>query len=285
MRTYVQTRGTTADYAFLGDAPASRWWLDFRDATSFEQPTLIVTFNSGEWRCYFSGIPSRRTDRVGTAIRYTILLEGALGEPIGDALKLVAAWLGDATSDTQDQRVQVAMDAVFDEATVQRLLARRGTVQESSNEVERLATTAIANLPASTHLQRATESGSWGGSKTSALARTELLARIKELLRGERQGAAALLNLLGTIDEVTKLAERVGPIAALVEDSADTIGDAVVPVEKKNPSAAVRTIPSRSLPTILWVAIAILIGAILLAILWHPSPQQLSPRLTSASER
>lgn len=233
MRVYVQTRGTTADYAFLGAAPASRWWLAFRDATSFEQPTLIVSGDRDEWRCYLSGIPSRRTDRVGTTIRYTFVLEGRCGESAGDALRLVAMWLGDATDRGPGLRVQAALDGVFDEATVERLLAVRGSDSASAIEVERLAARSMANLPTSTQLPISTEVGSWAGSTTSAHAQRELLARIAELIGGEREGAAALLNLLGTADEVARLAGQVGPLVALIEDPAGALGDRLVSVEKK----------------------------------------------------
>jgi len=268
VRAYVQTRGTTADYAFLGAAPASRWWMAFRDATSFEQPTMIVSGDRAEWRCYLSGIPSRRTDRVGTAIRYTVILEGRCTEPAGDALQLVATWLSDVTTGEPDRRVQAALDSVFDEATVERLLAVRSADRKSASEVERLAASAMANLSASPQPPNSTESGSWAGATTSVRAQGELLARIAELLRGQREGTAALLNLLGTADEVAKLAEQVGPLGALIEDPAGALGDGVVAVEKKKPSEAASPSPSpsRSSPTIRWVAIGVLIGATLLAI-------------------
>lgn len=266
VRVYIQTRGTTADYAFLGAAPASRWWLAFRDATSFEQPTLIVSGERGEWRCYLSGILSRRTDRVGTAIRYTVVLEGRCGDSAGGALQLVAMWLSDATHREPGRRVQAALDGVFDEATVERLLAVRGADRESAiEEVERLATRLMANLPAATQLPSSTEVGSWAGSTTSAHAQRALLARIAELLGGEDEGAAALLNLLGSADEVARLADQVGPLVALIEGPAGALGDAVVRVEKKNSAVASPSQSSRP-PTILWVAIGVL--PILLAIWW-----------------
>ena len=268
MRAYVQTRGTTADYAFLGAAPASRWWHAFRDATSFELPTLIVNGEQGQWRCYLSGITSRRTDRVGTAIRYTIVLEGRCGESAGDALRLVAMWLSDSTDREPGRRVQAALDGVFDESTVERLLAVHGTDSESVIEVERLAAKSMSNLPATTQPQSATAVGSWAGSTTSAHAQRELLARIAELLGGERGGTAALLNLLGTADEVARLAKQVGPLVALIEDPDGALGDTVISLEKKKLPAAASPSASSRPPTVRWVAIGLLIGVILLAIWW-----------------
>lgn len=267
MRAYVQTRGTTVDYAFLGAAPASRWWLAFRDATSFEQPTLIVTGKSGQWCCYLSGIPSQRTDRVGTAIRYTVVLEGRCNEPAGDALRLVSMWLKDATDRELGGRVRATLDGVFDEATVERLLAVRGADSEGAIQVERLAASWMANLPA-IQQQSSTLVGSWAGAMTSAHAQRELLARIAELLGGKREGAAALLNLLGTVDEVARLVDQVGPLVALIDDPAGVLGDTLVSVEKKKPSAVACPSTSSRLPAIRWVAMGVVTSTILLAIWW-----------------
>lgn len=266
MKAYLQTRGISADYAFLGAAPPNRWWLDFRDATSFEQPTVIVRSEPGGWCCYLSGIHSLRTDRVGTAIRYTVILEGQCGESTDYVLRLVDAWLSDGTNGGPLQRVQRAMDAVFDEATVERLLAVRGANRESASEVERLIEKAMVNLPASRLLPKSTNRGSWVGSTTSAQAQGEFLARVSELLRGERDGTAALLNLLGTEDEVAKLVDKVGPLGVLIDDPAGALGDTIVSVEKKKPSAAAGA-GSRQ-PTNLWISICILTGLIVLAIWW-----------------
>jgi len=271
MRAFIQTRGSTADYAFLGAAPASRWWLEFRDATSFEQPTIILVGKNGEWRCYLSGIPSQRKDRVGTAIRYTLILEGGCDQNAEDVLKLLDAWLSDATFGESSRRVQAAMDSVFDEATVERLLAVRDADLKSISEVEKLALEAIKKLPPSSQQRISTESGSWYSSTRSGRGRIELFSNIGELLLGTREGTAALLNLLGTEDEVDRLVEQARsyvPLGVLIEDPSCTQGDAVVPVGKKKPLEAPRPIRSsrRSPSSASWVAIIILMGAILLVI-------------------
>jgi len=268
VRAYVQTRGTTADYAFLGAAPATRWWLAFRDATSFEQPTLIVRGERGEWRCYLSGVPSRRADRVGTAIRYTVVMEGACGESARGALQLVAMWLHDATDAGLGRSVQAVLDEVFDEEKVERLLGVRDGNREGAVEVEELVPRVIASLPAAFEPPKSTEPGSWAGSTTSKPAQQELLARIAELLAGEREGTAALLNLLGTADEVATLAAEVGPLAALIEDPVGALGDAVVSIEKKKPSNANTPSPSSRPATIRRLVLSVMTGALLLAIWW-----------------
>ncbi|WP_156473910.1 hypothetical protein [Acetobacter malorum] len=79
MEVWLQTRGVTHDYAFLGVAPPDYWWTAplYKDATSFEQPTLILErLPGGQWCCFISAIPSSRRDRVNTRIRYSMALSG-----------------------------------------------------------------------------------------------------------------------------------------------------------------------------------------------------------------
>ncbi|QCE32788.1 hypothetical protein FAI41_03860 [Acetobacteraceae bacterium] len=83
MELWLQTRGLTSDYAFLGEAPPERWWTKtaYQSATSFELPTLILErYSVGKWRCFVSAIPSRRRDRVNTRIRYSLVLQGSCAD-------------------------------------------------------------------------------------------------------------------------------------------------------------------------------------------------------------
>lgn len=98
MKIYLQTRGLAHDYAFLGDTPPDYWWAVpfYKDATSFEQPSLILECGkpqAGEWRCFISAIPSDRRDCVKTRIRYSIALSGDGGSDKDVLLKLLAAVL------------------------------------------------------------------------------------------------------------------------------------------------------------------------------------------------
>lgn len=78
MKVWLRTRGNTRDYAFLGEAPPDRWWAPYKDATSFEQPSLILErVSPDQWRCFISAIPSTRRDRVNTRIRYSLALSGS----------------------------------------------------------------------------------------------------------------------------------------------------------------------------------------------------------------
>jgi hypothetical protein len=44
MKIYIQTRGKTRDYTFLGGEPKEKWWRKpvYEQGTSFEKPTLII---------------------------------------------------------------------------------------------------------------------------------------------------------------------------------------------------------------------------------------------------
>lgn len=97
MKVWLQTRGVTHDYAFLGTAPPDYWWTIpfYKDATSFEQPTLILERLKGnQWRCFISAIPSTRRDRVNTRIRYSLALCGE-GESDQEVLLNLLAYVLD----------------------------------------------------------------------------------------------------------------------------------------------------------------------------------------------
>lgn len=96
MEIYLQTRGITHDYAFLGKVPPEYWWSTplYKDATSFEQPSLILErLLDGGWRCFISAIPSARRDRVNTRIRYSLVINGK--EPDQRLLRKLLAYVLD----------------------------------------------------------------------------------------------------------------------------------------------------------------------------------------------
>ena len=266
MKIFVQTRGRATDYAFLADAPTNRWWLDFRDGTSFEQPTLIVSGDKKNWHCFLSGIPSSRVDRVGTTVRYSIVVEGSCQFKDEKVLNLIAAWLEDTTSSTPNGLVQEALDNAFDEATVERLLSTRSTNVKLTNEVEMLSLNALSLLAVPKPLIGKITSESWVGSTTSLDAKNELLARCNQLFLGNVDGAAAVLNLLGTSDEVASFANNFKSLAALIDDESGNLRR-IFSIEKKKPLDLPPAIPSISKPTVPWKRIAMVIGVILLFIL------------------
>lgn len=266
MKIFVQTRGKAADYAFLASAPTSLWWLDFRDGTSFEQPTLIVRGDKKDWRCFLSGIPSSRVDRVGTIARYSIVMEGLCKIKDKTVLSLIAAWLEDATSSTPKGRVHAAMDFAFDEATVERLLSIRGAKGKSDEEVEKLSLKALSKFAVPTPLIGKITWESWVGSTTSLEAKDEFLARCSQLILGKADGTAAVLNLLGTAGEVAGLASKCESLAALINDESGDLRH-IVPIEKKKLPNPPQAIPSNSEPTVPWPKITVVLGAVVLLIL------------------
>jgi hypothetical protein len=232
MRTYIQTRGKNSDYQFLGAAPPKAWWLLYRDATSFEQPTLIVTGDKEVWQCYLSGITSSRTDRVGTTIRYTLVMEGTCDPRDKEvALPRIIAWLGDVASTHTNQGKQrklgKAIDSILEESDVESLL-----LPGSSISVDVLFSTLKLAAPVTAH-QGQRWGGSWTSSMYSERAQYALLQRIEEVLDGKQEGFAAWLNLLGNTNEVSTLAQKIaGECAVLIDISTDKFEDHYTLIEK-----------------------------------------------------
>ncbi|MGD9888969.1 MAG: hypothetical protein AB7S56_06870 [Halothiobacillaceae bacterium] len=222
MRAYVQTRGKNTDYQFLGASPPDAWWQDFRDASSFEQPTLIVKGDTHTWHAYLSGIASARTDRVGTTIRYTLVIEGTCSASLEDdsALHLIRAWLEEAVAknagQSQQGRLGKALDRVFDESRVEASLASSDVAGFLLSELEL----------DSGHSAQSGWSGSWVSAMNHASARSAFEYRIAEILAGKEKGFAAWLNLLGTTEDVNKLAQKFeGHCAVLIDTPADDFED------------------------------------------------------------
>ncbi|MDD2893811.1 MAG: hypothetical protein PHF20_07750 [Halothiobacillaceae bacterium] len=233
MRTYIQTRGKNTDYQFLGASPPSAWWQDFRDATSFEQPTLIIQGDTQKWRCYLSGIASARADRVGTTIRYTLVMEGTCSDTTEHdyALRLVSAWLEEAVAKSSTQsgqgRLGKALDRVFDESSVEALLASTDVTDSALSALDLVA----VDPP------KPGWSGSWVSSMTFKPAHNAFLYRIDELLTGKEKGFAAWLNLLGTAEDVKRLAQKHEGLCAVLIDipTDDFEGDGYEKIEKSLP--------------------------------------------------
>jgi len=237
MKTFIQTRGINIDYQFLGASPPSAWWLDFRDATSFEQPTLIIKGDKRAWRCYLSGITSSRTDRVGTTIRYSLVLEGICANTADNAavLNVISAWLEDAplsgTAKTHQRTLGEALDRVLEESYVEDML--RAVGQDSMDDV----LSKLVLKPAA-ELQVKPWDGSWVGSMSSKPAQKAFMQRIADILAGTQDGFAAWLNLLGNTDEVTALAQiHAGEYAVLIDVAADAFADDDHRLEIKKSSA------------------------------------------------
>ena len=271
VRVFVQTRGTAraTDYAFLGGAPPEPWWRAYRDRTSFDHPTVLVTSDGAGWAAYLSGIPSTRVDAVGTVVRYTLVVDGPCGAADAACVPAtVGAWLDDVAAGHGDRpggRLAAALDARFPADDVQRWLApaatdegrtrprgsneghfrRTGDVASHSpaaDEVRRRALAALASLPVPP--TAADEPGDWVGAAGAPAPRAAFTARVAALVDGA-PGRALLLNLLGEAADAQPLLDSASPVAVLLETTDPRLArctalPAVVEA-KKAPSAARRT--------------------------------------------
>ncbi len=273
MKIFIRTRGKIADYAFIGEAPSVQWWREFQDATSVEKPTLIVEGDGQQWRCFLSAIPSSRVDRVGTSARYSIAVQGACGEDIRPIISLVDAWLKDMTLGTVGRTVQSAVDSIFEEDTVERLLSLRESTPDSVAEVEKLSLLALSKFTSAIEPVDKSTEGSWVGSTDSSDAKHKFLSRCNDVLSGKFEGCTAVVNLLGNEKEATdfvsefNLRKPRSSIMLLIDD----IGCPLKRIEKKNPihdhaiPAHTKAMGSLLIPAVLIVA------AILMAI-WALTP-------------
>ena len=258
VRVFVQTRGTAraTDYAFLGGAPPEPWWRAYRDRTSFDHPTVLVTSDGAGWAAYLSGIPSTRVDAVGTVVRYTLVVDGPCATPdAACVVAAVAAWLSDVANGRGDRpggRLAAALDARFPAPDVGRWLAasarggdhtanlisderhsRRIGSDESAvrqegpvsseriGDVERIGEEvqqrALSALTAlPPSVPGADEPGDWIGAVGAPAPRAAFVARVAALVGGT-PGRAVLLNLVGGPAEARPLLDPASSVAVLVE--------------------------------------------------------------------
>lgn len=279
MQIYIRTRGRTTDYAFLGSEPASWWWKEFRDYTSFERPTLVLASDSEGVRCIITGIPSTtRRDRVGSIIRYSLVLEcGAIDQHQGKASisKLVAAFLSMVSGGTAGQ-LGTVLDARFDEESVEHLLNL--SPEESLADLRRRLNGVLESvqcldaLPSSVGSPPAEKF--WMGRLSSAKARSAFAHRVAELLNCQEQGLAAHLNLIGVPEEAETFLAGYSSAALLINDSPAIRGDDPVPIG--TPSSKPKQPPTK--PGMRRVAPLVLLGlmSVLAILVWlfagGPSP-------------
>lgn len=272
MPVYLQTRGRTADYTFLGQAPVELWWSRYRDVTAFEYPTILVHSDGSSWKVYLSGIPSSRKDRVGTTIRYTLALEGAPEDERGRTLAsgVTVAWLNDIAESPPSSRLQAALDDQFTEEFVEGIIGDREggsaspVAEKLVRAMERLSTMVAGRVEP---ISGSSTASSWVGAVEKPRPRAEFKSRIQALLAGQ-SGRALLVNLVGTEDEACSLVEHGQNTAVLIEDGAMALGSDIVPLEKKKPSAQGRSQNRRTPQSVAsrhhnpFVVAAIALGAI-----------------------
>ncbi|BAC69111.1 MULTISPECIES: hypothetical protein [Streptomyces] len=299
MHVYLRTRGVPRklDYGFLGAAPGSRWWDTYSELTATERPCLLAVTSKGRWRVLISGVPSTRTDSVGTLVYYTLVLDGS-PSPAGTVgprqdrptvLALASRWLDDIARHPEGRGVlSELLDGLCSSAEVDRLLAARHSelTTERAELTARLAT-ALASLSPAPSLNpapsvpSAQDSGApspvllterWIAGRTAPGADAAFLARLSSLLSGE-DGQAHLLNLVSSAEDITTLPQKPGLLAVLIEGG--MVGDPAMPAEAlpKLPSEVVASAPkarwrAAMVPTVLTALILLLVALVLVAGNW-----------------
>jgi hypothetical protein len=288
---YLQTRGTARadDYTFLGAAPEHPWWREYRDTTAFDHPTLLVTAGAHPWRAYLSGIPSARTDAVGTVVRYTLVLHGGSDDSLtACGLAAVAAWLADIAAGSRTGRfhgaLSSALDAHFPADEVDRLIAARpalldrtptreeepdvgkvvGAGLERSTalaDVESRIVAALRTLPVPPSAAEPDDRpDDWFGAVNDPAAREAFAARVSTLVRG-RPGRALLLNLVGGADDAVALLEPGSPVALLVDGATPAGITPLQPVVEAKKASAPRPPARRAGVAVAGIAVVPLVTA------------------------
>jgi hypothetical protein len=283
VRVFLQTRGTAraTDYAFLGGAPPEPWWRDYRDATAFDHPTVLVSSDGDRWAAYLSGIPAARVDAVGTVVRYTLVLDGVCAAPdTACVAAAVGTWLDDVAAGHGTRpggRLAAALDARFPAVDVERWLTesegsdkrhfRRIGSDESAvrqeggasaeaavgDDVRQRVLAALAALPVPAAAPAADEPVEWIAAVGAPAARSAFVARVAALVGGI-PGRALLLNLLGGADDVAALLDPASPVVVLVEGADPPAPQPVQPAvgAKKAPAP-----PARGVTVVAMAGIAV----------------------------
>lgn len=280
MKLFIQTRGIKIDYSFLSYAPQSRWWLDFQNYTSFEKPSFILKANATDWTCYLSGIRSARKDRVGSVIRYSIVLEGNSEntESLQLIKNLIAWWIVQVANKVDSADYQCPFDLFFTEEMVESFLAERNKTLELQICIEQLVLSSLATLPVwKSEPETATvkdqseppfNASSWHGNIDSKLDRNVFLVACQALLKGAVEGQAVVLNMAQTNNEAYELMAEHHTIFILIKE----------PVKKnfmKSPLPIKQNeTPQKILPRYFGYTALCIIGILALLYFW-PSAQSI----------
>jgi hypothetical protein len=212
MPIYLRTRTRRTDYSFLGKAPAHSWWSEFGRLTAFERLSVIVLrLPEGRLQGCFSGIESpARLDRVSTIIRYTLVVEddeesilaltqAYLLEPEGSGFPELGRVLDGCFK--SDDEIE---DLMVDDPKVAQAVSQR--VKNSLSKYGAVSAQARADRGAS----------HWIAPADLQTGRDAFMGRVQSLVRKQRHGLAARLNLIRTEGEGRALAERWKSMALLL---------------------------------------------------------------------
>ncbi len=211
MTIYLRTRTRRTDYSFLGAAPAERWWSEYGRQTAFERPTVIVRRVKDQLQGCFSGIESpKRLDRVGTIIRYTVVVEN----DAQSILALTQACLLEPGAGKLPNLGQVLDDCFKGDEEIEDLLVDDPLVAEEVSQ--RVQAALSVYVAASARARTDQTDAKWIAPANLPQGRDALVARVQRLVSNECQGLAALLNLIRARDEAQSLATPQGSLALLV---------------------------------------------------------------------
>lgn len=205
---HLMTRGTPRrlDYRFLGAGPVERWWRPVQDWVVLEQPEVIVCGRS----LLISGIPSVRRDAIGTAIRYTLVVD--------DVERALARSLAAAGLDRAGRaRLGGLLDAGFPADWVDAALG--DTAPSDADVAHRLAPALAAfgdDEPAVA--QHPVRHRSWVGALDDGEAVAAFLDRVTRLADGE-PGWAFTTSAIASVKGAGDAADALGaPVAVLLAD-------------------------------------------------------------------
>lgn len=208
MRWHLKTRARNRDYHFVGGSP-ERWWARFGSETSFERPTLLVERPAASaWRLLASAVPSIRHDRHHTVLRFTVAASGEPAEGTEAVERFVTAWLEESQAilagTTGDYGpLSQCLDHAFPEETIEAWFADDPSAPELAEMAQGRLLEAISRLdppspaPAEPEPDEPDEvvSPPWQGSLHAPACRQAFLAQVRALVEGQTAGAAYLLNL------------------------------------------------------------------------------------------
>ncbi|MDY7021706.1 MAG: hypothetical protein SWJ54_10140 [Cyanobacteriota bacterium] len=230
MGMYIRTRGSRIDYSFLPQQPERKDLSDYKSRSDFEKPTCILErLEQGKLYLFLSGIPSQRKDHQGTPLRYDLVVtmksenwvddgdNDRNTENINGLINLIWMWLDDvrkALQETQEEgksskRVRLPaiaksnlgerLDATFSEEYIEELLKltleRNWTESDQINLNSKLNHLISQILLDSDLPNLKCDYQSWWGGVDNDESCNIWLKLVNQLLKGETQGKALLLNI------------------------------------------------------------------------------------------
>jgi len=254
------TRGTPRrlDYRFLGAGPVERWWRPVQDWVVLEQPEVIACGRA----LLISGIPSVRRDAIGTAIRYTLVVD--------DVERALARSLAAAGLDRAGRaRLGGLLDAGFPAEWVDAALG--DTAPSDADVAHRLAPALAAfgaDAPAVAH--HPVRHRSWVGALDDGEAVAAFLDRVTRLADGE-PGWAFTTSAIASVKGAGDAADALGaPVAVLLADGGPMEVVDLGKAQAGPPRPGIRTMTTTTPSRRRWLvplAVVVLLAAILMVVL------------------